>query len=102
MEAGNWHDAGPVDELQEDIGLAFRVGELAIAVFREGERIYAVEDFCPHQGSTLSGGLVRDGIITCPLHAWQFRLTDGCNIDSGPGLRTFDVRVDDGRICVAV
>lgn len=82
--------------------LAVRVNDVAMALFVQGDEVYAVEDSCPHQGGELAGALVFDGIVTCPLHAWQFRLADGANVDDGPGLRTFPVRVEDDRISVQV
>lgn len=38
--------------------------------------------FCPHNGEDLSCAQVRDGILTCPRHFWQFDLNkngDGIN-----------------------
>lgn len=96
----SWHDVASEEEVPDDLGLSVRVGDHGLALFKENGRIYAVEDFCPHQGGLLSGGLVREGLITCPLHAWQFRLTDGCNVDSGPGIKAFQVRIEAGRVKV--
>ena len=70
---------------------------------------FAIDDVCPHMGASLSGGYVEDGIVTCPWHAWRFRLTDGTWADnprsrsaatpsasrattSGPGRRRRTVR----------
>ena len=97
-----WHDVAALTDIDEETGLAVRVDEEAIALFLVDGTVRAVEDFCPHQGSPLSGALTRDGIVTCPLHAWQFRLDDGTNVDDGPGLRTFSVRQRDGRIEIEV
>jgi nitrite reductase (NADH) small subunit len=97
-----WHAVASLSRLASGGSLAVRVSDVAIALFRQGETIHAVEDFCPHQGGQLAGALVQDGVVTCPLHAWQFRLADGGNVDDGPCLRTFPVRVEDGRICVLV
>ncbi|MFQ5766635.1 MAG: Rieske (2Fe-2S) protein [Acidobacteriota bacterium] len=98
----DWHDVGSVLDLPEDSGLAVRVGDFRIALFRQNEDIVAVEDLCPHQGTPLAGGLVREGVLTCPLHAWQFRLKDGGNVDGGPSIRTFPVRLRDERLLVRI
>ncbi|MFQ5718044.1 MAG: Rieske (2Fe-2S) protein [Acidobacteriota bacterium] len=100
MEEASWHDAAALADLDEEIGIPVRIGSTAIALFRAADRVYALDDFCPHQGSPLSSGLTRDGVLTCPLHAWQFRLSDGANVDGGPGLCAYPVRVLDGRIQV--
>lgn len=38
---------------------------------------HALSDVCPHVGASLSGGVVKDGCVTCPSHLWRFSLTDG-------------------------
>ena len=54
----------------------------AISVFRVGEQYHAIDDMCPHMGASLAGGLVENGIVTCPWHYWRFRLTDGAWADN--------------------
>ncbi len=49
----------------------------AILVVALGDQVHAVSDACPHNGASLSDGLVRDGCVTCPSHLWRFRLSDG-------------------------
>lgn len=48
-----------------------------IAVFRDGDNLYAVSNLCAHQGGPLGEGRVLDGCVTCPWHGFQFRLIDG-------------------------
>lgn len=48
-------------------------------------RFYACDNECPHQGSPLSGGIVKDGFISCPRHGYRFDLKTGDCSDS-PGL----------------
>ena len=54
----------------------------AVAVFRVGDRYFAIDDMCPHMGASLAGGFVEDGIVTCPWHYWRFRLADGAWADN--------------------
>jgi phenylpropionate dioxygenase-like ring-hydroxylating dioxygenase large terminal subunit len=35
-------------------------------------------DRCPHRGVALSLGVVRDGCLECPFHAWQFGPDGAC------------------------
>jgi NAD(P)H-dependent nitrite reductase small subunit len=101
-EETSWHIVASLEDLDADGSLAVRVNEVAIALFRQGNEVYAAEGFCPHQGGQMADALVSDGIVTCPLHAWQFRLADGANVDEGPGLRTFPVRIEDDKVSVLV
>jgi nitrite reductase (NADH) small subunit len=53
-----------------------------VAVFRVGDRYFAIDDMCPHMGASLSGGFVENGIVTCSWHYWRFRLSDGAWADN--------------------
>lgn len=65
-----------------------------IAIFREGDAVYAIDDMCPHAGASLAGGVVENGVVTCPWHYWRFRLADGAWADN-PRIKTgcYPVRV---------
>jgi len=92
-------------EIPEGQGRCFAVNGTMVAVFRENDRYFAINDFCPHMGASLSEGHVEDGNVTCPWHAWRFRLNDGTWMDnSKSGIRTptYDVRVHQGEIQVCV
>ena len=52
-----------------------------IAVFADGEAVYAVENNCPHMGFPLDRGNVRDGMLTCHWHQARFDLRSGCTFD---------------------
>jgi len=44
--------------------------------------IFACENECPHQGSPLSGGIVKDGPqLSCPRHGYKFNLKTGACAD---------------------
>ena len=95
-----WHDVAALGDIPEDGGLAVKVADRTVAIFRQGQDLFALEDTCPHRGGHLSEGIVRDGIVYCPLHAWCFRLDSGCNEDEGPGVDIFSVAVEADRVKV--
>ena len=70
------------DEVPEGEGLTVEVGDKLVAVFRENGEFFAIDDMCPHMGASLSGGYVEKGTVTCPWHAWRFRLADGAWADN--------------------
>ena len=37
------------------------------------EQIHCVEDRCPHRSAKLSEGRIRDGLLECYYHGWQFK-----------------------------
>jgi hypothetical protein len=47
--------------------------------------------------------MVRDGVVTCPLHWWRFDLLTGEHVgDPGLRLARYPVRVADGTVEVLV
>lgn len=77
-----YHTVGKVGDIPEGEARSYEVGKRLIAVFRQNGAYTAIDDVCPHMGASLSGGWVEDGIVTCPWHAWRFRLADGAWADN--------------------
>lgn len=74
---------------------------MAVALFRHGGRVYALENECPHRGAGLESGELRDGIVYCPVHAWPFELGTGRCVDvPGACVRSFPVRVEGDDVLV--
>jgi nitrite reductase (NADH) small subunit/3-phenylpropionate/trans-cinnamate dioxygenase ferredoxin subunit len=92
-----------VDDLAEGEGKTVEVAGKLIAVFRDQGQYYAIDDVCPHMGASLSGGYVENGVVTCPWHAWRFRLRDGAWADC-PRIKIgwYPVRVENDTIQVEV
>jgi nitrite reductase/ring-hydroxylating ferredoxin subunit len=83
--AGAWHALVPFAELpDDDTGRSLEVGGRRVACFRQGERVHALDDACPHRGASLGDGVVREGQVTCPWHSFHFDLGDGRNADGLP------------------
>jgi nitrite reductase (NADH) small subunit/3-phenylpropionate/trans-cinnamate dioxygenase ferredoxin subunit len=92
-----------VGDVPEGEGKTVAVGKQLIAVFCSGGEYHAIDDVCPHMGASLSGGYVENGIVTCPWHAWRFRLADGAWADN-PRIKIgcYPVRVEGGDLQVKV
>jgi len=67
----------PVNEAR-----AFPVDDRMIAIFNQGDKFLAMDDFCPHMGASLAGGWIDGCTVSCPWHAWRFSLTDGTWLDN--------------------
>ncbi|MSR32926.1 MAG: nitrite reductase [Gemmataceae bacterium] len=76
------HRVCPLSELPEGEVRSVEVHDRVVAVFHHQGNYFAVDDFCPHQGASLSGGHVENGCVTCPWHAWRFHLADGAWADN--------------------
>lgn len=75
-----------VSDIPEGGAITVQCGQKLVAIFRQNGQFHAIDDVCPHMGASLAGGEVRNGVVTCPWHAWRFRLSDGTWVDS-PRLR---------------
>lgn len=84
-------------------GQAFAVNGRMVAVFHIDGGYQAIDDFCPHMGASLAGGYVEHGLVSCPWHAWRFKICDGTWCDN-PRIKidTFEVKVEGDEILVKV
>jgi NAD(P)H-dependent nitrite reductase small subunit len=82
-------------EIPDSGGRAVEVEGKRIAIFRVGERFYAVDDECTHQGAPLSEGSVENGEVECPWHASHFDLETGEATEppADEAVATYEVRV---------
>jgi nitrite reductase (NADH) small subunit len=92
-----------VSDVPEGEGITIEVSDKGIALFKENGQFFAIDDFCPHMGSQLSGGYVEKGTVTCPWHAWRFRLADGAWADN-PRLKIgcYPVRVEGDDVQIQI
>ena len=96
-----FHQVCRAEEVPAGEGKTVVIGNKLIALFHNGDRFHAIDDCCPHMGASLSGGHLENGIVTCPWHAWRFRLADGAWADN-PRIKIgcYPVKVQDGTISV--
>lgn len=72
-----------------------------IAVFRSGDRVFAISNVCRHQGGPLGEGRIVDGCVTCPWHGFQYRPEDGCAPPPfTERVATYRTRIDAGIVFV--
>ncbi len=76
-------------------------GVREIALFNVGGTFYALDNTCPHQGGPLSEGWIEGTTVTCPWHAWCFKLTNGkMTLGDYASVDAFDVRIDGEYVAV--
>src|SRR5580700_2377369 len=82
--------AGTLEELKSKGRLLVHGPHRPILVIEEQDRVYTLDNRCPHMGFPLDRGSVEDGILTCHWHHARFDLASGC---------TFDLWADDVPTC---
>ena len=77
-------------------------GQEVLLINIKGE-IFACENECPHQGSPLHAGIVKDGMLSCPRHGYRFVLKTGeCLDNPGFTLKIFPVQLQGDDILVDI
>lgn len=80
------------------------LGGKRICLALHGDRFYAVQDACTHNGESLSKGKINYiGEVICPWHGYRFDLMSGRATDSScRDLATFAVRIDDSGFFIGI
>lgn len=101
----SWVNACSLDDIPVRGSRRIDHAGMTIGVFRTaGQKVYAIDNRCPHKGGPLSEGIVHDTAVTCPLHSWVFDLETGRARGADEGcVRTFPVEVrDNGRVWICL
>ena len=91
----------PLSRCIKDGGVFVSTEDRDLAVFRlrEPERIFVIDNACPHAGGNLSGGEVHEGIVACRWHDWRFHLDTGvCTHSERVRVRRYPAEVRDGVV----
>lgn len=104
MAGNQWIEVGQLADIPLRGARVVRTPQADIAVFRTGEdRVFALDDRCPHQGGPLSEGLVHGDRVACPLHGWRIELSTGEAVAPDEGCTaSHPVKVEDGIVYLAL
>lgn len=99
-----WIEVGTVEELKKNGHMTIYIHSDRVAVFFAQGEYFAMEDVCTHAEASLSEGEVEGQTVICPLHGSRFDLRTGTalSLPAVSSVRTFPVKVEKGRVYVAV
>ncbi len=113
---GEYHDALPVDAIDEGQMTRVDIDGRGILLARVGDRFYATDSRCPHLKANLTKGTLEGTVLICPLHGSRFDITDGSvlqwtdfhgavaavaeKVRHPRPLNVYEVRVEEGRVLV--
>ena len=101
---GHWVRACALADVLEGKALGLTIADQDVAIARDGDEVFVIEDQCSHALYALSEGPVKDCEIECFLHGSTFNLRTG-HPDGLPAtipVATFPVEVRDGDVYVDV
>jgi nitrite reductase/ring-hydroxylating ferredoxin subunit len=91
-----------LDELREKRMIVAKGERCPILVVWHDDRVFALDNRCPHLGFPLHRGSLNDGILTCHWHHARFDLVSGGTFDLwADDVPTAEVEVRDGEVWVA-
>ena len=93
-----------LDEVPTDEALGVTIGAYDVAVARNGDEIFALQDLCSHAAVALSEGEVANCTIECWLHGSTFDLRTGkpTTLPAFEPVPVYPVRVDGDDVLVDV
>ena len=101
-EASDWINVGnPLSiPMNKAVTVTPKSGE-RIAIFRQPKGVSAIVAVCSHQNGPLGEGCIKDGLITCPWHGFQFDPETG----AAPApfedrVQTHEVKIENGDVWV--
>ena len=100
-----WTDVCATDDIDEEDVIGVQAGDRSLAIYRSPQdTFHATDATCTHGGADLADGLVMGNLIECPKHNGRFDYRTGApvRVPCLEPLVTYPVRVDNGRVFVAV
>ncbi|MEO9337561.1 nitrite reductase small subunit NirD [Mesorhizobium sp. SB112] len=100
----NWTAIGSINDIPLRGARCVNTPHGKIGVFRTSDdRVFAIENRCPHKGGPLTEGIVHGTAVTCPLHNWVFSLETGLALGTDEGsVKTIPVRVEHGMVALGL
>ena len=101
---GNWLKACNTDKIGSGELYSFDHDDKKILLANLDGKIYATDRICTHAEADLSGGILSEEGIRCPLHLSVFNLETGfpLNPPAEEPLKTYNVKIDKNEVYVEV
>lgn len=89
-------------DVPKDEALGVTIGDVDVAIARNGDEFFAVQDLCSHAAVALSEGEVEDCTVECWLHGSRFDLRTGkpTGLPATEPVATFPIEVRDDGVYV--
>jgi nitrite reductase/ring-hydroxylating ferredoxin subunit len=93
----------PADQVKPNRIKFIEVENQRLILTRIAGELCAFNALCPHQLGDLSRGIIYNGEIECPVHAWRFNIRTGHSVypeEETLHLRRYEVKEDSGIVMV--
>lgn len=76
-----WNEVMPLADLWDGEHIGIIVAGKSILVLKQGGNVFAYQDACPHLKTKLSEGELKQGVLKCRFHGWEFDAQSGQGIN---------------------
>lgn len=100
-----------LEELKKQKKMLVEVDRHPIILILYNDKVYAVDNRCPHKQGSLYEGTFENGIITCPVHGAKFSIEKG-KVEEKPKVlflklptkraQTYVTEIQDGDVMILV
>lgn len=97
---GTWTKICKMDEVPEGGMKGFSMEDTAVAVAKIGGEVFAFSNVCTHADCELSGGALKEQVVTCWCHGSEFNIKTG-EVKTPPAekpLPIYKVKVENGEV----
>ena len=91
-----------INEIPKMGSRVLEMGDTEIALFKTLEdKVFAINNVCPHKQGKLSEGIVHNDNVTCPLHNWVIDFNSGEAQGSDTGCtNTYEVKIEEEKVFI--
>ena len=101
-----WDTVAKLDEIPDDGMKQVVVKGEPVGLYRVGDDVYALSDYCSHEQTFLTDGEFDTELleVECPLHGSRFNIVDGSVriLPATKPVQSYDVKVEGDLVMVAV
>ena len=100
VTSGKQHYICSVSDISPEKPYVFHLKDkIEIVIFQHENNYFALENRCPHAGARLNEGILKDNILTCIWHGWQFDIESGqCLNEYWARIQTFSVIIQGKKL----
>lgn len=99
-----WTEAAALDDVPQDDVVGVTVAGRDVALYSVEGEVFATDNLCTHGNARLCDGFLEGHEIECPLHQGRFDVRDGRALCAPltQGLRTYPVRIEQGKVFLQI
>lgn len=104
VRKGNKIIVGKISDVPQGRGATVKLkGGAEVALFNNGGKFHAIENFCPHKGARIADSKLDGNIVECDLHGWRFDIRTGeCFKKKSCSIEAYEVLIEDDWIKILI